>query len=131
MKTTIKNIFFDLRDTIGAFFVALKSPDVSLLSKILIVIAIAYALSPIDLIPDFIPFAGYIDDAIIVPFLVFIAIKSIPKPIYEECKQKASLSFKKGIGFIALGILMVLLLWGIVGFALYALFSFALRLLRL
>jgi uncharacterized membrane protein YkvA (DUF1232 family) len=54
------------------------------ITKILLWIAIGYALSPIDLIPDFIPVIGYLDDIIIVPLLLYIAIKSVPKDVYIE-----------------------------------------------
>ena len=54
------------------------------ITKILLWIAIGYALSPIDLIPDFIPVIGHLDDIIIVPVLLYIAIKSIPKDVYIE-----------------------------------------------
>jgi uncharacterized membrane protein YkvA (DUF1232 family) len=53
-------------------------------TKILLWIAIGYALSPIDLIPDFIPVIGYLDDIVIVPVLLYIAIKSVPKDVYIE-----------------------------------------------
>ncbi len=53
-------------------------------AKILLWIAIGYALSPIDLIPDFIPVIGYLDDMIIVPVLLYIAIRSVPKNVYIE-----------------------------------------------
>jgi uncharacterized membrane protein YkvA (DUF1232 family) len=54
------------------------------ITKILLWIAIGYALSPIDLIPDFIPVIGHLDDIIIVPVLLYIAIKSVPKNVYIE-----------------------------------------------
>ncbi len=54
------------------------------ITKILLWIAIGYALSPIDLIPDFIPVIGHLDDIIIVPVLLYIAIKSVPKDVYIE-----------------------------------------------
>lgn len=54
------------------------------ISKILLWITIGYALSPIDLIPDFIPVLGYLDDVIILPALLYIAIKSIPEDVYKE-----------------------------------------------
>ncbi|AKB29243.1 protein of unknown function DUF1232 [Methanosarcina siciliae T4/M] len=54
------------------------------ISKILLWIAIGYALSPIDLIPDFIPVIGYLDDMVILPVLLYIAIKSVPKDVYIE-----------------------------------------------
>ena len=53
-------------------------------AKILLWIAIGYALSPIDLIPDFIPVIGYLDEIVIVPVLLYIAIKSVPKNVYIE-----------------------------------------------
>ena len=55
-----------------------------IVTKILLWIAIGYALSPIDLIPDFIPVIGYLDDIIILPTLLYIAIKSVPKDVYVE-----------------------------------------------
>lgn len=131
MKNKFKNIFFNFRDTIGALLVAIKHPEVSLWSKIIIAVAIAYALSPVDLVPDFIPFIGYLDDAVILPFLFFIAIQSIPKPVYEECKAKAHSAFKKSLGFILLGLVLVILLWACLGFFMYALVSGILRLLKL
>lgn len=54
------------------------------IAKILLWIAITYALSPIDLIPDFIPVIGYLDDVIILPALLYTAIKSVPENVYME-----------------------------------------------
>ncbi|MEW6525401.1 MAG: YkvA family protein [Spirochaetota bacterium] len=131
MKRKFKNIFFNFRDTIGALLVAIKHPEVSLWSKIIIVLAIAYALSPVDIIPDFIPFVGYLDDAVILPFLFFIAIQSIPQPVYEECKLQAHSAFKKSLGFILLGIVLVFLLWACIGFFMYAIVVGIIRLCKL
>ncbi|HII90990.1 MAG TPA: DUF1232 domain-containing protein [Methanosarcina sp.] len=61
-----------------------KDPRTPKTAKILLWIAIGYALSPIDLIPDFIPVLGYLDDVIIVPVLLYIAIRSVPKDVYIE-----------------------------------------------
>jgi uncharacterized membrane protein YkvA (DUF1232 family) len=55
------------------------------MAKVLIGAAVAYALSPIDLIPDFIPVIGHLDDAVIVPLLVVAALKLIPNDVLEEC----------------------------------------------
>jgi len=131
MKSTFKNIFFNFRDTIVALLVALRHPQVSLWSKIIIVFTIAYALSPVDIIPDFIPFFGYLDDAVILPFLFFVAIKSIPQPIFEECKLKAKTTFKKSFGFVMLGLLFVLLTWVIIAGIIYAFVALILRLIKL
>ncbi|HWQ49702.1 MAG TPA: YkvA family protein [Methanosarcina sp.] len=53
-------------------------------ARILLWIAIGYALSPIDLIPDFIPVIGHLDDIVIVPILLYIAMRSVPKNVYME-----------------------------------------------
>lgn len=58
--------------------------------KILIIITVGYALSPIDLIPDFIPVLGLLDDLLIVPLLISLTIKIIPKGTMEHCRQLAA-----------------------------------------
>lgn len=60
------------------------------LARILLGLAVAYFVSPIDLIPDVIPVIGYLDDALLVPALIFIALKFVPKDVIEECRQAAS-----------------------------------------
>jgi uncharacterized membrane protein YkvA (DUF1232 family) len=59
-------------------------PRTPKIAKILLWITIGYALSPIDLIPDFIPVIGYLDDVIIIPVILYFAIKSIPEDVYVE-----------------------------------------------
>jgi len=58
-------------------------------AKVLIVAIVCYALSPIDIVPDFIPFLGYLDDLIIIPAAIVITIKLIPKDIYRDCQREA------------------------------------------
>ena len=62
------------------------------ISKILLGLAVVYFFSPIDIIPDFIPVIGYLDDVLIVPLLVFLAVRFIPKEIFSEHYEKI---FKK------------------------------------
>lgn len=64
-------------------------PGTPKLAKILLWVAIVYALSPIDLIPDFLPVIGYLDDIIILPVLLYIAIKLVPSEVYLENYNKA------------------------------------------
>lgn len=66
-----------------------KDTRVSKYAKIIIIITLAYALSPIDLIPDFIPILGLLDDLIIIPFGIYIAMKLIPNQVWNDCQQKA------------------------------------------
>ncbi|CAF1215799.1 unnamed protein product [Rotaria sordida] len=64
-------------------------------AKLSIVITLGYLLSPIDLIPDFIPVLGYLDDLILVPLLILLSIKLIPKDILKECREKAQSQLNK------------------------------------
>lgn len=64
--------------------------------KLLIGFTIAYALSPIDLIPDFIPVLGYLDDLILLPLLISLSVKLIPDSIYERSRSKARKEIDQG-----------------------------------
>jgi len=72
-----------------ALYLAYRDPRVPLYAKIFVAIVVAYALSPIDLIPDFIPILGYIDDLIIIPAGIYLSLKMIPREVLEECREKA------------------------------------------
>ena len=96
MFDKLKKKVKELKYNLSALYLAFKRKDVPLLAKIFIVITIGYALSPIDLIPDFIPILGYLDDLIIIPFLIFISIKLIPKEIMDECREQARDLWKDG-----------------------------------
>ncbi|MDR2951995.1 MAG: DUF1232 domain-containing protein [Treponema sp.] len=86
----------ELKYNLSALYLAYKRKDVPLLAKILIIITVGYALSPIDLIPDFIPVIGYLDDLIILPLLIIFSLKLIPKEIMDECKEQAKDLWKDG-----------------------------------
>ena len=73
-----------LKTDIPAIFFALKDKETHFLAKIFAGITIVYALSPIDFIPDFIPVLGYLDDLILLPLLVALTIKFIPKDVLER-----------------------------------------------
>ena len=73
-----------LKTDLPAVFLALKKKETPVYAKILAGVTILYALSPIDLIPDFIPVLGYIDDLIVLPALIALTIKLIPKEIFVQ-----------------------------------------------
>jgi len=85
-----------LKTDIPAVFLCMKSKDTPLLAKILAVITITYALSPIDLIPDFIPVLGYLDDLIILPVLVALTIRCIPRDAFERYRKEAEGMWQNG-----------------------------------
>ena len=83
-----------LKTDIPALFLSMKSNDTPLSAKILAGITVGYALSPIDLIPDFIPVLGYLDDIIILPALIALTIRLIPKDTFELFRKEAEELFK-------------------------------------
>jgi uncharacterized membrane protein YkvA (DUF1232 family) len=84
LKLRIKRIKLD----IATLSLALTHKDTPKLAKIMIVISVGYACSPIDLIPDFIPVLGFLDDVLLLPLLIMIAIKLIPDDILKECRNQ-------------------------------------------
>jgi uncharacterized membrane protein YkvA (DUF1232 family) len=78
-----------LKIMIPALFLAMKKRETPSAAKIMAALTVGYALSPIDLIPDFIPVLGYLDDLIILPFLAAMTIRLIPKEIMDACKLEA------------------------------------------
>lgn len=85
-----------LKTDIPAIFLALKDKDTRILAKIFAGITVAYALSPIDLVPDFIPVLGYLDDVILLPMLVALTIKFIPKDVIERNRKESEGMWKDG-----------------------------------
>ena len=85
-----------LKKDIPAVFLSLKDNDTPVLAKIFAGITIMYALSPIDLIPDFISLIGYLDDILLLPLLVALTIKFIPADILEKNRKKAENLWKNG-----------------------------------
>jgi uncharacterized membrane protein YkvA (DUF1232 family) len=92
----LKIIVKKIKREVGALYLAYKKPGVPFYAKIISILVVGYALSPIDLIPDFIPILGYIDDLILVPIGIYFAIKLIPEDIMDECREEAENIFAKG-----------------------------------
>lgn len=104
---------------IPAVFLSLKSKDTPLLAKILAGITIGYALSPIDLIPDFIPVLGYLDDIIILPVLIALTIQLIPKDALERFRKEAEGMWqggkpKKWYYTVTIAMIWLFLIWLII-----------------
>lgn len=98
--------------------IAVKHQLVPWYVQALILFTLAYVFSPIDLIPDFIPVLGLLDDLLIVPILIALAIRLIPEETMEECRRIAAQTpFEKRKNWIA-GII-ILLVWLGVGYWLY------------
>lgn len=85
-----------LKTDIPALFLALKNHETPALAKVFAGITVAYALSPVDLIPDFIPVLGVLDDVVLLPFLIAITVKLIPAPVLERYRVQSEGMWKNG-----------------------------------
>jgi uncharacterized membrane protein YkvA (DUF1232 family) len=88
---TLKQRARRLKRETYALYLACRDPRAPWYAKLFAGAVVAYALSPIDLIPDFIPVLGYVDDLLIVPAGLTIAVKMIPGPIMAECRERAQI----------------------------------------
>lgn len=79
-----------LKTEITVLYLAYKDPRVPLRAKILTAVVVGYALSPIDLIPDFIPVLGYLDDLVLLPLGISLIMKMIPEDVLDEYRKKVS-----------------------------------------
>lgn len=115
-----------LKSEIIVLYFAYQNPDLSVLPRIVIFIALGYALSPIDLIPDFIPVLGYLDDLIIIPALIALSIKLIPEEIMNGARQRAldeTITLRKNWIFAALFLLIWIILLTAVALGVLRLFN--------
>ncbi len=92
-----------------ALTVAFRHPGTPWYAKAWLVLVIAYAVSPIDLIPDPIPVLGLLDDAILIPMGVALAIKMIPSDVMQECREMPAAPASRSLRFV--GIALVLGSW--------------------
>jgi uncharacterized membrane protein YkvA (DUF1232 family) len=79
-----------------ALYLAYRDPRVPTYARIFAACVVGYAFSPIDLIPDFIPVLGYLDDLVIIPVGVLIALKMIPAPVMADCRLRAHEVMQQG-----------------------------------
>ena len=80
-----------LEREVVVLWICTRHPRTPMLAKALAVAVVAYALSPVDLIPDFIPVLGYLDDLLIVPLGVWLVLKLVPCDVMAECRAEADL----------------------------------------
>ena len=105
-----------LKTDIPAVFLALKDRKTPWYAKIFAAITVVYALSPIDFIPDFIPVLGYLDDLILLPMLVALTVKFIPKEIFAQYRAESADIWKNGKPVKWYYALPILLVWAIILF---------------
>ena len=100
------------RETLALYF-AVRDPRTPLMAKIVAGLVVAYALSPIDLIPDWIPVLGYLDDVILIPLGIALSLRLIPEEVLAASRSKAETALAKPKSYAAAA--AIILLWLIGG----------------
>jgi uncharacterized membrane protein YkvA (DUF1232 family) len=94
-----------------ALYLAARDPRTPWYAKLLVAGIVAYAFSPIDLIPDFVPVLGYLDDLILLPLGIALAIRLIPPPVLAECRARAQEGAQNGNPVSRVAGVMVVAIW--------------------
>ena len=121
MVGTLKEWARTIKRDVHAIYLAARDPRVPWYAKALALCVAGYALSPIDLIPDFIPVIGYLDDLVIVPLGILAVVKLIPPEIMAEHRATAAIASERPISRVAA--VVIVLLWigsmALVGWLIY------------
>ncbi len=117
MLTTLKRHIYTLKREAYTLYIALRDPRVPWYAKVLLALVVAYTFSPIDLIPDFIPVLGYLDDLILTPLGIWLALKLIPSEVIRSARQQAATLDEQGKPVSHIGAIMVIGIWliGLIG----------------
>jgi len=109
------------RDGVTLWF-ACRHPGTPLPAKLLCMFVVAYALSPIDLVPDFIPVLGYVDDVLLLPGLIWLAVRLIPAEVLAACRVQAEqwLDARREKPTSYWGIAVVMAVWMAVAYGVWA-----------
>jgi len=102
-----------IKKMIPALWIAMKKKETPILAKVFALLTLGYALSPIDLIPDFIPVIGYLDDLILLPLMIYVTIKLIPKSILDQAIVESEGMWDK-LPKMNWFIIVILLVWGLI-----------------
>src|SRR4030043_351557 len=100
-----------LKTEVYALYLAYKDPRTPWYARIFAAGMVAYAFSPIDLIPDFIPVLGYLDDLVLIPLGVFLAMKMIPAEVMSESRQQAREVMTQGKPVNKVAAAIIVLIW--------------------
>lgn len=100
-----------LKREIAALFLAARHPRTPWYAKLLLLAIVAYAVSPIDLIPDFVPVIGLLDDVLLLPLAIALALKLIPRSVMAECRAQAAMDERDRARVGRFGAAGVVALW--------------------
>jgi uncharacterized membrane protein YkvA (DUF1232 family) len=116
-----------LKQEVYALYLCSRHPRTPLYAKLFALLIVGYALSPIDLIPDFIPVLGYLDDLVLIPLGIALLLRMMPKDVLEECRQKVQVSPPDNKPKQWTGAVIVVCLWI---FAIYVTFRIVVRMIQ-
>jgi uncharacterized membrane protein YkvA (DUF1232 family) len=100
-----------LQAEVYALYLAYRDPRVPWYAKVVAVCVVGYAFSPIDLIPDFIPVLGYLDDLVLIPLGIALTLRLIPPAVMVECREKARLELVVGKPLIRAAAAVIVAIW--------------------
>lgn len=98
-----------------AIYLACKDPRVPWYARVFAGFVVAYAFSPIDLIPDVIPILGYLDDLILVPLGIILVLKMIPPNVLAECREQAEAAMNEGKPTNWIAAVVIVTIWLLLG----------------
>lgn len=90
LRDKLKSLARQLKTELEVYRLVLRHPQTPWLAKVLLGLAVGYLLLPFDLIPDFIPILGQLDDLIIVPALFYLGVRCVPTEVIVECRREAA-----------------------------------------
>lgn len=100
-----------LKREVYTLFLAYQDPRVPWYAKGFSALVVGYAFSPIDLIPDFVPVLGYLDDLVLVPLGIALAIKMIPEDVLNECRERSDELMRQGKPVNKTAGVIIVILW--------------------
>ena len=115
-----------LKSETYALYLAYRDPRTPWYGRLCAALVVGYAFSPIDLIPDFVPILGYVDDLILVPLGIILALKTIPAQVLLESREEAKRTLAEGKPIDQTAALFIVLLWillAVIGIALIVKFA--------
>ncbi len=114
MIATLKNRAHVLKREAYALYIAIHDPRVPWYAKVFMGLVVAHTFSPIDLIPDFIPLLGYLDDLVVIPLGIALALKMIPAEVMADVRQQADELLRQDKPISRAGAIMVIAIWLII-----------------
>ena len=94
-----------------ALYLAARDPRTPWYAKLVVAGIVAYAFSPIDLIPDFVPVLGYLDDLILIPAGIALAIRLVPDSVLADCRAQAQETLKNGRPVSRIAAVVIIVIW--------------------